>query len=277
MIDSHAHIHDPKFDADREAVLVRAREVGVEKILTIGTSVKESRDAVEITKQYPDMMRATVAVHPHEYSKLPDESTQREWKSAIAEMAREISVVGIGECGLDFHAFGGVEVTEEQRTCQRAGFLDHIQIAQEVKKPIVIHARESYEDVKCQIENINKTEREKIPWIILHCYQGDVGVTKQFLELSKNIVFSFAGNVTYPVKKPVVGTIDDPREVLATIPLERMLVETDCPYLAPQIYRGKRNEPAYVVETARFIADTRGVSLDTFDHIITRNTKNIFW
>jgi len=272
MIDSHAHIHDPQFDTDREDVLKRAREAGVAQILTIGTSVTESRQALELSKQYPGILRATVAVHPHEYSKLPDEITRLNWKKSISQLAKDDFVVGIGECGLDYHTFGEIPITEEQKNNQKLGFLDHIEIAIATKKPLIIHARESYEDVY----GILKEYIDQLFFVILHCYQGDIGVTKQFLDLSKRLHFSFAGNCTYPVKKHLQGSKDDICETLKEIPVERMLVETDCPYLSPQKYRGKRNESSFIGETTQFLAQEKGLEYEEFSSLTAENTRKVF-
>ena len=272
MIDSHAHIHDPLFDTDREGVLERARVAGVTNILTIGTSVRESYEALELAKQYPDIIRATVAVHPYEYSGLPDENIRLEWKQEISALSQDSCVVGIGECGLDYHAFGEIPITQKQRDAQKQGFLDHIEIAISVQKPLIVHARESYDDV-CEILG---GHIQKLPSVVLHCYQGDAEITKQFLELSENILFSFAGNCTYPIAKKKQGTKDDIRKSIAIIPVERMLIETDCPYLAPQKYRGNRNEPSYVAETARFLAQEKNFEYEKFVSLTAENTRKIF-
>lgn len=312
MIDAHAHIHDAKFDIDREEMIARAREAGVRHIVTIGTSVEDSRRAIDLARRFPDMLRASVAVHPHEYSKLPSEEIRREWMEELEVLAREDIVAAIGECGLDYHAFGGEEVSSEQRSVQREGFLEHIRLAERIGKPLVIHARESYEDVlealkdtdngQWKTDNVSLTMEQEgrirqnlfplqgrgIPFIILHCYQGDAEVTQRFLELSdemagkKNsrinsrILFSFAGNVTYPVKKAIRGTKDDIEEVVRRIPIDRILVETDCPYLAPQSRRNERNEPAFVEETAQKIAEIQGVSMEEVERGVEENFKNVF-
>ncbi|NCU42476.1 MAG: TatD family deoxyribonuclease, partial [Candidatus Moranbacteria bacterium] len=250
MIDTHAHIHDALFDKDRREVIVRAQRAGITKMITIGTSVRESRDALLLAKQYADILYATVAVHPHEYSKLPSLELQNQWMQEIEMMAQEEIVRGIGECGLDYHSFGQITITNEQKEAQKRGFIDHIRLAEKVKKPLIIHARDSYEDVFEMVSFYGKN----IPHILLHCYQGDREITKKFLEGISNIFFSFSGSITYLVKKSIGKTKNDPREVIREIPLERILLETDCPYLSPQSQRGKRNEPMFIFETARFLA-----------------------
>lgn len=271
MIDSHAHISDKQFDSDREAVIRRALEADVSKMITIGTDITESRSAVALAEHYEHIF-ATVAVHPEEYSKLPNEEMRKKWKNEIARLAEHSKVVAIGECGLDYHAFGGVPVTEEQKEIQKSGFRDHLDIATHVGKPVVIHARESYGDVSRMVRECI----DDIPFFILHCYQGDAEATKTFLELSDRIFFSFAGNITYPVKKVLVGTKDDIRESITLIPIERILTETDCPYLAPQAFRGMRNEPAYVTEVARKIAEVKNISFEDVERATEGNAEKCF-
>lgn len=272
MIDTHAHIHEEVFDGDRDEAIRRANAVGVNRIITVGTSVTESIDAVAAAERYESGLFAAVAVHPHEYSKLPEHEVRREWIERMEEIAVRPKVVAIGECGLDYHAFNGVSISDEQRKIQQEGFRDHLELAKRIGKPIVIHARESYGDVL----DIVRGYVEDIPFIILHCYQGDKGMTQEFLDLSDRVFFSFAGNITYPVKKSLVGTENDIRESVKIIPIERMLTETDCPYLAPQKYRGTRNEPAYVVEVARKISEVKSISFEDVGRATEENTKRCF-
>lgn len=273
MIDTHVHIHEVVFDGDRDEAIRRANAAGVGKIITVGTSVAESIDAVAAAERYEEALFAAVAVHPHEYSKMPERDVRLEWIKKLEEIAVRPKVVAIGECGLDYHAFNGVSVSEEQRNIQQEGFRDHLELARRIGKPVVIHARESYEDVL----DIVRGYVEDIPSIVLHCYQGDKGVTQKFLDLSDNILFSFAGNITYPVKKSIAGTKDDIRESIKVIPIERILTETDCPYLAPQKYRGARNEPAYVTEVAKKIAEIKGVPAEEVGLLTEKNAVGCFF
>ena len=271
MIDTHAHISDKQFDSDREAVIRRAREAGVLRMITIGTDIVESRSAVALAEQYEHIF-ATVAIHPEEYSTLPNEEMRKRWKDEIAQLAGHSRVVAIGECGLDYHSFGGVPVTEEQKEIQKSGFRDHLDIATHVGKPVVIHARESYGDISRMVRECI----DDIPFFILHCYQGGAEATKTFLELSDRVFFSFAGNITYPVKKVLVGTRDDIRESITLIPIERILTETDCPYLAPQAFRGTRNEPAYVTEVVRKISEVKNISCEDVERMTEENANRCF-
>lgn len=270
MIDTHAHIHDRAFDTDRDSVLDRAKSVGVSGIITIGTSIEESQRAISLANQYPGYVFAGVAVHPHEYSKLPDLYTRTLWKNILRELLENPCVVAIGECGLDFHDFGS-GVSEEQKQTQKEGFLDHVQLAIDTQKPLVIHCREAYEDV---LEILGKYHT-KLSSIILHCYQGDEEVTKKFLDMDE-VYISFAGNVTYPIKKILEGTKNDMREIARAVPLERLLVETDCPYLSPQAFRGKRNEPGYVASTLGFLAELYNVSKKELGQKTEQTSRRIF-
>lgn len=272
MIDTHAHIHDTLFDKDRGEVIVRAQKAGITKMITIGTNVSESGNALSLAKQYPDILYATVAVHPHEYSQLPSLEVQQQWMREIEIMAQEKEVKGIGECGLDYHTFENIKISSEQKQLQKKGFFQHIQLAEKIKKPLIIHARDSHEDVFEMISLYGKN----IPCILLHCYQGDRDMTKKYIQSSLPIFFSFSGSVTYPVKKAVEKTKDDPREVIREIPLERILLETDCPYLSPQSQRGKRNEPTFIFETAACIAEQKNISLKKLEEVLEYTFYSLF-
>ncbi|NCU41155.1 MAG: TatD family deoxyribonuclease [Candidatus Moranbacteria bacterium] len=272
MIDTHAHIHDALFDKDRREVIVRAQKAGITKMITIGTSVRESREALLLAKEYADILYATAAVHPCEYSKLPSLELQQQWMREVEIMAQEKEVKGIGECGLDYHTFENIEISAEQKQSQRKGFLQHIRLAEKVKKPLIIHARDSYEDVFEMVSLYGKN----IPHILLHCYQGDREITKKYIQSSLPIFFSFSGSITYPVKKSIEKTKDDPREVMREIPLEKILLETDCPYLSPQSQRGKRNEPMFIFETVTFLAEQKKISLGKLEDILEYNFSSLF-
>ena len=289
MIDAHAHIHDTAFDIDRNEMLRRAFYIGVHKILAIGTSFAESRDAVSLAKT-DDRIFATVAIHPHEFNEqgarnkeqvrqLAKKSKEQKAGSKEVEISelREIiagnreRVVAVGECGLDFFG-GGKGVSDEDKKMQTEGFLAHIELAREYELPVIVHCRDAYEEVL----EILRIKSSQLKACILHCYMGDQAVTEKFLEIP-NIVFSFAGNITYPVRKLLVGTKDDIRESLKCIPLSRMLTETDCPSLAPQKYRGTRNEPAYVEEVVRAIVDIKKTSLEEVERVTEENANQGFF
>lgn len=288
MIDAHAHIYDAVFDIDRSEILRRAFDAGVKKILTIGTSVAESRDAVLLAKT-DERIFATVAIHPNEFNEQGAKSKEqvrqlvkmsKEQKAGSTEMEiselREIiagnreRVAAVGECGLDFFG-GGKGVSDKDKKMQTEGFLAHIELAREFDLPIVIHCRDAYGEML----EILRAKSHQLKANILHCYGGDREMTEKFLEIP-NLLFSFAGNSTYPTKKSLMGTKDDICESLKIIPLSRILTETDCPYLAPQKYRGTRNEPAYVVEIVRKISEIKEVSFEEVGRVTEENAYLCF-
>ncbi len=327
MIDIHAHLHDAAFDLDRDEAVRRAKEAGVEKIITIGTDVEESRKAVSCAEQYENVY-ASVGIHPEFFNEIEENTklkSQRPNKTQnsnhkfqeeieeLRELARHSKVMAIGECGLDYYArseqgavnneqrtkseeqgirgtadapakggqavtLGGTTVvSERQKAFQKEGFIAQIELASELQLPLIIHCRPSigtvdaYEDLflilKSSIVNLESA--------ILHCYMGDTEVTKKFLELS-NVYFSFTGNITYVTKKVLTGTKDDLTEVVKMIPIQRLLAETDCPYLAPVPYRGKRNEPAYMTLVFKKIAEIKEMSLESVEQTINMSVKKIF-
>ncbi len=290
MLDIHAHLHDPAFDADRDAVVKRAFDAGVTKIITIGTDIEESRRAVACAERHEGVY-ASVGIHPNEIES--PNANHQEILSELKEIALSSDkVVAIGECGLDYFmregqgerktadappAGGTTVVSEREKALQEELFLMQIDLAQELNLPLIIHCRPStgtvdaYEDV---FEILHNT-KYKIQNTVLHCYMGDTEVTKKFLELP-GIRFSFTGNITYSVKKSVAGTKDDLTEVVKMIPIDRMLAETDCPYLAPVPYRGKRNEPAYVVSVIEKIAELKGISRETAAQAVIAGAEKIF-
>lgn len=289
MIDIHTHLHFKDYDADREAVIARAREAGVEKMILVGTDLKSSRAAIELAEQY-EFLYASVGIHPHEYAdaRFSIEDSRRETEK-LKELAKHPKVVAIGECGLDYFSRDPARpITDEQKKMQRDGFMAQMEIAKECGLPSIIHTRPSkdsgdaYEDVFEILKNHSPFITRHTSSFILHCYQGDTEMTRKFLGLP-TVWFSFAGNLTYPVKKAVGGTKpariaprsgaggDDIRETVKLVPMERLFVETDCPYLAPQAKRGERNEPAFVVLTAEKVAELKDISWEGLETSLDRN------
>ena len=242
----------------------------------------------------------------------PGMTSLKEWMSDLKQIAQSSrKLVAIGECGLDYFvreeeggeisgrtaqkaerpllmetadappAGGTTAVSGEQKEIQKEGFLAQIELAQELNLPLIIHCRPSkgtmdeYEDMFDILSD--QDSRFQIPdsRFILHCYMGDTEVTRKFLELP-NVLFSFTGNITYPTKKVLIGSKNDLTEVVKMIPIERILAETDCPYLAPQAYRGKRNEPAFVVSIVGKIAEIKGISDEEAGRVTTASAKEIF-
>jgi TatD DNase family protein len=246
LFDTHAHLHFPEFAADLDAVLERARVAGVRRILTIGTDVATSQAAVAMAVRLPDVW-AAVGIHPHEAADADD--------AALAEIERLASrpkVVAIGETGLDFFR------NLAPREAQARAFQSQLALARRSRKPVLIHCREAHEETLRLLAEADVREAGGI----MHCFSGDVGIARRCLDLG--LLVSLAGPVTYP--KP--GALTD---VARFVPVDRLVVETDCPFLPPQPYRGKRNEPAYLAITAARVAELRG---EPFVELAARMSEN---
>ena len=250
LIDSHAHIQLDKFDADRGAVLERAQEAGVHAIMVIGFDLETSRGAIALAEKY-NQVYATIGMHPHDAKGLHDETIH-----IFRELAAHPKVVALGEMGLDYYR------NLSPRPIQKAAFERQLDLAEELDLPIVIHNREAYHDIL----PILQARRGRVRGV-MHCFSGDVEIMHQSLALGFHI--GIGGPVTYRKS-------DALQEVARKTPADALLVETDCPWLAPQFRRGKRNEPAYVRATAEKIAELRGISLEEIGEITTRNFEGLF-
>ncbi len=250
LVDSHCHLDDSKFDADREPVIERAMAAGVERLMAIGTGggPPDLETAIRQADRYP-FIYATIGVHPHDASKaVPDTFV------ALRELAAHPKVLAIGEIGLDYH------YDFSPREVQRRVFEKQLEIAGESGKPIVIHTREAWEDTVAVL-------RER--WRgagIMHCFTGGEQQAREALGLGFHL--SFGGVLTFPKAEAV-------RQAARITPEDRLLVETDCPYLAPAPYRGKRNEPAFVVETVRRLAEVRGCTPSDIADVTTTNFERL--
>ncbi|MBI1893316.1 MAG: TatD family hydrolase [Candidatus Rokubacteria bacterium] len=244
LFDTHAHLHFEEFDADRPLVLERARGAGVRRFLTIGIDVETSRSAVALAEAEADCF-AAVGLHPHEASK----GTDATW-IAFRQLAASPKVVALGEMGLDF--FRNLSPRDEQ---VRA-FRRQIRLARELGKPILIHCREAHAEVLVILQEEGARELGGI----MHCFSGDAEFAKACLELG--FLISIAGPVTYPNARKLP-------EVVRAVPQDRLVLETDCPYLPPQPHRGQRNEPAYLTHTARRVADLLGLTLEEVAEVTT--------
>ena len=251
LIDSHCHLDMKDFDEDRDAVMERARREGVVHMISIGIDVKSSRAALALARKH-DSISATVGCHPHD----ADACTASDLRE-LASMADDPEVVAWGEIGLDYYRnYSGKE-------SQRKIFQAQLELAHEAGLPVIIHDREAHEEVYAALEKMGKGERKGI----IHCFSGDKDLAEAFMELGYYI--SIPGTVTYKKAAHI-------REVAASIPLERMLVETDAPFLAPVPKRGKRNEPGFVNHTAREIARLRDIPFETVAEQTTKNARIIF-
>jgi len=253
LIDSHAHVDFPQFDDDRREVIRRARETGLVALVNIGTNLASSRASVELAETYgrasPDFAYATVGIHPHD--------AERATPQAMAELrslAQHERVVAIGEIGLDYYR------DYSPRPVQRAAFREQLALASERELPVVIHSRDAHEDTFSILRDWEGTG-------VLHTYAAGIEYLDRVIGMGFYIGIS--GPVTY-------RSAEELRHVVRAAPLDRLLIETDCPYLTPEPHRGKRNEPAYVRFVAQAIAKARGDSLEHIGKQTTRNTCHLF-
>ncbi len=256
FVDSHAHIDGEEFDADRDEVLARARAAGVRAILNVGTGDPHSgalERAVEVATRHAGVY-AAAGVHPHDARLYDDAAEER----LIGIMRGHERVVAWGEIGLDYH------YDNSPREVQREVFGRQLRAAREVGLPVIIHSREADEDT---VEILESEWAGAGRAGVMHCFGGGAWMAGRVLEMG--FFISFAGNVTFKKAEPL-------REVARQVPLERMLVETDCPFLAPVPHRGRRNEPAFVADTAAFVAELRGEPLDALAEATTRNFFRLF-
>ena len=249
LVDSHCHLDFPDFSAELDAVVLRAREAGIARLVTISTRVRRHDAVLAIAERFADVF-CSVGTHPH-YAHEELDLTAAD----LVLRTRHPKVVALGEAGLDYH------YDNSPREAQERGFRTHIAAARETGLPLVIHSREADDDTARILEE----EMGQGPYpAVLHCFTGGRDLARRAVALGHFI--SFTGILTFRNSEAL-------RAIAAELPADRILVETDAPYLAPGRLRGKRNEPAYVVETARVLAETRGVS---FEEIARQTTDNFF-
>ncbi len=284
MFDTHAHLDDRAFRADLPAVLARAQAAGVTRLITVGTDLPSSRAAVALAERSagptdsrhqrietrdtsagvqhpleqpapPVEIWAAVGVHPHEAKTLgPSEMAK------LRELALHPRVVAIGETGLDFYR------NLSPREAQLAAFRAHLSLAQELELPVIIHDRDAHAETMRELARIWQSTPSKLRGV-LHCFSGDLAMAQEAVSLGFYV--SIAGPVTYRNRGPLI-------DVVCTLPLERLLLETDCPYLPPVPYRGQRNEPAYVTRVAQAIAQIRGLPVENVARVTTDNALHLF-
>ena len=256
FVDSHTHIDGPEFDRDRDEVIQRARDAGVSAILNIGTGDPHSgalERAVELAEKHEDIY-ASVGTHPHDARLFDDKAEQR-----IARLIKQSTrVIAWGEIGLDFH------YDNSPRDAQKSVFRRQLDLARDARLPVIIHTREAEDEtieiLKSHPPGINAPG-------VMHCFSGSLRLAQEAIELG--FVISFSGIVTF-------NKAEGLRAIVLQVPLDRLLIETDCPFLAPVPFRGKRNEPAYVVEVARCLADLRGLSLEEVARMTSTNFARLF-
>ena len=249
IIDTHAHLTDPKFDADREEVLKRARGAGVGKIIEIACETSLWDKALAFAAQ--SGIYLSFGIHPHEASK----AGERDFKKLETLLQNE-KTVAVGETGLDYH------YDFSPRKIQREVFLKQLDLAARFNKPVIIHCRSAYEELITMLKN-----RKPLPKGVIHCYSG----TPQEAKILSDMGFLLG--IDGPVTFPKSGKL---RQVVSETDISNLLIETDCPYLAPQKYRGKRNEPAYVVEVLNEIAKIKNIPYEEAKKITTENAEKLF-
>lgn len=250
LVDTHAHLMDPKFFPDLSEVLKRTRGSGVQKIVNVGCTVRDSEESLKMALQY-DFLWGTQGLHPSDFADFSDELMRKFYE--IAKSNRKI--IAIGETGLDYH----YENVDPQR--QQESLRSQMCLAQELDLPVIIHCRQAERDMLKILQEFPRVR------CVMHCFSQDREYAQNVLEMGH--FFSFSGTLTYPKS-------DEVRTVAAILPADRILIETDSPYLPPQSRRGKRNEPSCIVETVQKLAEIRGVSFDEIAALTTKNAGKFF-
>lgn len=255
LIDTHTHLDDTRYQDDRDTMILRAHEAGVDACVTIGCDLATSQSAVALADCYPTVY-ASIGVHPHEVKHISDG-----WYDEFRRLAKHTKVVAYGEIGLDYH-YNHSDPKE-----QRDRFREQIQLAHELRLPVIIHTREAQEDTIAILQE----ERAQDIGGVFHCFSGDAWLAKRALELGFYV--SFSGILTFQNATML-------REIAKTVPLDRLLIETDCPYLTPVPHRGKRNEPAFVGLVAQQLASLRTeepeMSVETIGELTAGNARRLF-
>ncbi len=251
MVDSHAHLDLRNFNRDREEVIQRAADRGLKLIINIGIDLSSSKKSIMLADKYP-LVYAAVGIHPHDSALAPSNYLQE-----LEEMAHHPRVVALGEMGLDFYR------DRSPRPIQRDVFRRQLRLAKKVNKPVIIHDRDAHDEV------LKILEDEGLPDSggVMHCFSGDLALAGKCLELG--LYISIAGPVTYARNNRLC-------QVAASVPLERLLVETDAPFLTPVPLRGKRNEPANVILVAEKVAALRGISTESLGRSCLENAQRLF-
>ena len=251
LIDTHAHLDFDDYNKDRKEVLNRARETGVEKIVNIGADLEGSQRTVKLAEKY-DYVYGTVGIHPHEADTVNQESL-----AEIIKLAASPKVKAIGECGLDFY------YDNSPREIQKEAFKKQLNLALEIELPVVVHSRKAAaETLKILDQTADFTDN-----LIFHCYA--YGTEKIEEIISRDYYVAFGGLITFNNAQPI-------RDALKKMPLDRILLETDAPYLTPEPHRGKRNEPAYLEHILKKAAEIKGISLEEMGKITSENAERIY-
>ena len=251
LIDSHAHLDDNRFDADRDRLIKSLKEFGIDLIINPGSDLQTSIKAVSLAEQYENIY-AAVGVHPHSAKEMDDSTVE-----ILKSFTNRDKVVAIGEIGLDYH------YDNSPRDVQRKRFIEQLHLAKEVNLPVIIHSRDAAGDTFDILKDAQDGSLEGV----LHCYSGSVEMAREYIKLGFYI--SLAGPVTFKNSRVL-------KEVAKDVPLDKLLIETDSPYLTPEPYRGKRNEPIYVRYVAGTIAEVRGLAFEEVAKATSENAKRLF-
>jgi TatD DNase family protein len=251
LFDSHAHVNDKRYEDDQHEMIMRAFESGVELIMLPGASLESSLSGVELSKKY-DFIYSAVGIHPHDTKNMDDMTLEM-----IKGLAKNSKVKAIGEIGLDYY------YDFSPRDVQKKWFEEQLLLAKELNLPVIIHDRDAHQDVMDILTKVDAFETG----VVMHCYSGSKELALEYVK--KGAYISFAGPVTFKNARKA-------KEAAAVVPLDRLLIETDSPYLTPDPFRGKRNEPEYVKFVAMAIAGIRGISFDEVANITYDNAKRIF-
>lgn len=251
LFDTHAHIDFPRYNKDRNKVIKRARREGVKYILDCGADLESSQRAVKLAEEFPDIY-AAVGIHPHEASIYNIEIAKK-----LQELAGSKKVMAFGEIGLDYH------YDNSPRDEQRQAFRAQLRLASSLDLPVIIHSREAEEDTL----NILREEWDSENGGVVHCYSSSAEMAKELLDLDFHI--GFTGLITF-------NNLEWLRRIVSNTPIRKILVETDSPYMSPEPYRGRRNEPARVKEVARQVAKCHNLTIEKVAEITTQNGLDLF-
>ncbi len=249
LFDSHAHLDDEKFDTDRDEVIKSLKDEGLSYVVNIGADIKSSRNSVELAKKY-DFIYAAVGVHPHDAAEMCDADIEE-----LEELSKYEKVVAIGEIGLDYH------YDDTDKEAQKFWFEKQLKLSQKLNLPFIVHDRDAHADTLEIIKKVGYTNG------VMHCFSGSVEMAREVIKMGMYV--SIAGTVTFknaPKAQAVAGSV----------PIDKLLIETDCPYLTPEPFRGKRNNPANVKYTAMKIAELRGMTIEEIAKITLENAKRFY-
>ncbi|MBI2031501.1 MAG: TatD family hydrolase [Candidatus Levybacteria bacterium] len=262
MVDVHCHLNFHSFEKDYDEVIKHASKNGVKKIINVGTKIDSSQEAVELAKKYENL-HAIVGVHPHHADKL-----ERNWILELEKLTKNPKIVGIGECGMDFYRYKSNDIVDP--SLQKEVFIKQIELAYKLKLPLQIHNRHAGKEI-IEILTHHKSSLLNTPGMF-HCMSGNIELLKGVLELGFYI--GFDGNITYKGIAPGEDTFLP--DLVKYTPLDRIVTETDSPFLTPEPYRGRRNVPSYVIIVGESIAKIKNASFAEVNKITTENAMNLF-